>query len=116
MSAFGGKADILFATGLGALGLLGWRRQRKNALTKLFQNGIPVERVSSVSKEAAMLESEKFRRYAKDCIRIAATMNGKDRETLLAIAEAWEARAAEAEGRQYKTDGGAGPEGPKLPV
>jgi hypothetical protein len=46
----------------------------------------------------------------------AATMNGKDRETLLAIAEAWEARAAGAEGRQYKTDGGAGPEGPKLPV
>ena len=40
-----------------------------------------------------MLESEKFRRYAKDCIRIAATMNGKDRQTLLAIAEAWEARA-----------------------
>ena len=75
-----------------------------------------MERVSSVSKEAAMLESEKFRRYAKDCIRIAATMNGNDRQTLLAIAEAWEARAAEAEGRQYKTDGGAGPEGPKLPV
>jgi len=43
-------------------------------------------------------------------------MNGKDRQTLLAIAEAWEARAAEAEVRQYKTDGGAGPEGPKLPV
>ena len=73
-----------------------------------------MERVSSVSKEAAMLESEKFRRYAKDCIRIAATMNGKDRQTLLAIAEAWEARAAE--GRQYKTDGGASPEGPKLPI
>lgn len=63
-----------------------------------------------------MLELEKFRRYAKDCIRIAATMNGKDRQTLLAIAEAWEARAAEAEVRKYKTDGGAGPEGPKLPV
>jgi hypothetical protein len=34
MSAFGGKADMrppsqLFATGLGALGLLGWRRKRK---------------------------------------------------------------------------------------
>jgi MYXO-CTERM domain-containing protein len=26
---FGGKADILFATGLGALGLLGWRRKRR---------------------------------------------------------------------------------------
>ena len=27
MSAFGGKADMLFAS-LGALGLLGWRRKR----------------------------------------------------------------------------------------
>ena len=61
-----------------------------------------------------MLESEKFRRYAKDCIRIASTMNGQDRQTLLAIAEAWEARAAEAEGRQHKTNGEAGPEAPSV--
>jgi hypothetical protein len=83
-------------------------------LTKLFQNVVPVKRVSSVSKEAPMLESEKFRRYAKDCIRIASTMNGQDRQTLLAIAEAWEARAAEAEGRQHKTNGEAGPEAPSV--
>jgi hypothetical protein len=61
-----------------------------------------------------MLEPEKFRRYAEDCTRIAATMNGNDRQTLLAIAEAWEARAAEAEGRQHKTNGGAGPGAPSV--
>jgi hypothetical protein len=33
MSAFGVKADILFATGLGALDLLRWRGKRKRLLT-----------------------------------------------------------------------------------
>jgi hypothetical protein len=53
-----------------------------------------------------MLESEKYRHYADDCIRIAASMSGQDRETLLAIAKAWEARAAEAEGKENKRNGG----------
>jgi hypothetical protein len=61
-----------------------------------------------------MLDSERFRQYAKDCIRIAASMNGKDRQTLLTIAEAWAARAAEAEGREHKTDGRGGREAPSL--
>ena len=52
-----------------------------------------------------MLEAAKYRQYARDCIRIADGMNGKDRQRLLDIAEAWEARAVEAEGRQHKTDG-----------
>ena len=30
-----------------------------------------------------MLEAEKYRQYAKDCERIAASMSGKDRQTLL---------------------------------
>jgi hypothetical protein len=53
-----------------------------------------------------MFESQKFRQYAQDCVRIADKMNAKDRETLLKIAEAWEARAAEAERKETKkTDG-----------
>ena len=38
-----------------------------------------------------------------NCIRIAESMNGKDRQTLLTIAEAWEMRAQEAE-RQEAAD------------
>jgi hypothetical protein len=46
-----------------------------------------------------MLEVEQYRQYAKDCIRIASTMSGADRQTLLKIAEAWEGRAREAEAK-----------------
>src|SRR6185312_7003873 len=63
------------------------------------------------TKEATMLESEKFKGYARDCVRIAEKMNAKDRQTLLKIAEAWEARALEAErkeGKEKKADGNAG--------
>jgi hypothetical protein len=38
-----------------------------------------------------ILEAKKYRQYAKDCVRIAASMSGKDRQTLLDIADAWEA-------------------------
>ena len=44
-----------------------------------------------------MRESEKFRKYAADCIRIASQMSGKDRQALLEIADAWEMRAQDAE-------------------
>lgn len=63
------------------------------------------------TKEATMLESEKFRGYARDCVRIAENMNANDRQTLLKIAEAWEARALEAErkeNKEKKADGAAG--------
>jgi hypothetical protein len=56
-----------------------------------------------------MLDSERFGQYAKDCIRIAASMSGKDRQTLLNIAEAWEARAAEASSKERKSNGGTDP-------
>jgi hypothetical protein len=46
--------------------------------------------------EAALLEPKTYRQYAADCIRIADKMDAKDRKTLLEIAAAWEARAAEA--------------------
>ena len=51
-----------------------------------------------------VLESEKYRQYAADCIRMARTMS-KDKVTLLEIAEAWERRAQEAELREKKKDG-----------
>ena len=50
-----------------------------------------------------MLKSEKYRQYAEDCIRIAEKMDAKDKQILLKIADAWKARAVEAENREKKT-------------
>jgi hypothetical protein len=61
-----------------------------------------------------MLESKKYRQYAKECVRIAASMSGKDRRTLLDIADAWEARAVEAESKGPKSDGGRDPGAPDV--
>jgi hypothetical protein len=61
-----------------------------------------------------MLEAKEYRQYAKDCVRIAASMSGKDRQTLLDIADAWEARALEAESKWPKTDGGRDPSAPSV--
>ena len=61
-----------------------------------------------------MSEAAKYRQYARDCIRIAAGMTGNDRQILLTIAEAWEARAAEAAGRQHKTDHPGSPEATRV--
>jgi hypothetical protein len=78
----------------------------------LFQNSVPLHRVAFPrTEEAALLESEKFRSYAQDCVRIAEKMNANDKQTLLKIAEAWEARALEAErkeNKEKKADGAAG--------
>jgi hypothetical protein len=41
-------------------------------------------------------------------------MSGKDRQTLLKIADAWEARAAEAESKEYKSDGDKDPNAPSI--
>ena len=62
-----------------------------------------------------MLKSEKYRQYAQDCVRIAASMSGTDRQTLLEIAAAWEARASEAESKSPKSDGGRTPSPPRVP-
>ena len=61
-----------------------------------------------------MLQAKKYRQYAKDCVRIAASMSGKDRQTLLDIADAWEARAVEAESKGPKSDGGRDPSAPSV--
>ena len=52
------------------------------------------------TEEARLRESVKFRKYAADCIRIANQMSGKDRQALLEIADAWEARAQDSEKRE----------------
>lgn len=54
------------------------------------------------TEEAVLLESQKYRLYAADCIRLARTMNASDKETLLEIAAAWDDRAREAERREKK--------------
>ena len=61
-----------------------------------------------------MLEAKKYRQYAKDCVRIAASMRGKDRQTLLDITDAWEARAVEAESKGPKSDVGRDPSAPSV--
>ena len=61
-----------------------------------------------------MLEAKKYRQYAKDCVRIAASMSGKDRQTFLDIAKAWEGRAVEAESKSSKSNGGRDPNAPSL--
>lgn len=44
-----------------------------------------------------MSDPETYRQYARDCLRFAEKMGASDRRILLNIAEAWEARAREAE-------------------
>jgi hypothetical protein len=67
----------------------------------LFENKVPKVGVLAVGAEEAKLrDSEKFRKYAADCIRIANQMSGKDRQALLEIADAWEARAQDLEKRE----------------
>jgi hypothetical protein len=67
----------------------------------LLKNKVPKIDVSSLGTEEARLrDSEKFRKYAADCLRIARQMNGKDRQALLEIADAWEARAQDAEKKE----------------
>jgi hypothetical protein len=51
-----------------------------------------------------MKDVKTYREYAVDCIRIAQTMDAKDRETLLRMAEAWEDRAREAERNEKKAE------------
>jgi hypothetical protein len=72
----------------------------------LFQNQFRLRQLPSAgSEEATLLESEKYRDYARDCIRLAEQMSAADRQTLLKIAEAWEMRAVEAEREEQKRKG-----------
>jgi hypothetical protein len=53
-----------------------------------------------------MQESKSYRQYAADCRRMARTMSAKDQATLMKMAEAWEARADEAERQERKQQDG----------
>jgi hypothetical protein len=44
-----------------------------------------------------MKDAKTYRQYAADCRRIAQTMRGEDRATLMQMAEMWEATAREAD-------------------
>ena len=58
-----------------------------------------------------MSESEKYKQFAADCIRIAEKLEGEDRERLLKIADAWTVRALEVEttGLNRASNGEEGP-------
>ena len=47
-----------------------------------------------------MQDAEKYRQFAKDCIRLAAKAASDDKAVLLKIAEAWEDQAKLAESRR----------------
>lgn len=85
------------------------------SLTKMFQNGAPGVRVyrSGSRGRLSLSEVERYRQYAKDCVRIASTMSGADRQTLLKIAQAWEGRARQAEAnlRGFPKNKTFGPDG-----
>ncbi len=49
-----------------------------------------------------MKDAKTYREYAADCIRIAKLTGGKDKETLLKMAETWEECAREAERKGKK--------------
>jgi hypothetical protein len=73
-------------------------------ITILLKNKVPKTGVLvAATEEARLRDSEKFRKYAADCIRIANQMNGKDRQALLEIADALEARAQDSEKREKGT-------------
>jgi hypothetical protein len=55
-----------------------------------------------------MVDSEKYKQFAADCIRIAETMRGEDRERLLKIADAWTERALEAQTTELSREKGPG--------
>ena len=54
-----------------------------------------------------MQEAKTYREYAADCRRMAEAMNGKDKATLLQMAEAWEERAQAAEKIEARNPGGS---------
>lgn len=67
-----------------------------------WKDTVPVPRVcmsnnGTHGQGTAMQTAKTYREYAADCRRLAEKMGKKDRPVLLKMAEAWDARAAEAE-------------------
>ena len=72
-----------------------------------LEQGHAIKRLSSgegLEEADTMQDAKTYREYAADCIRIAQSMDAKDRETLLKMAEAWEERAREAERNEKKAE------------
>jgi hypothetical protein len=59
-------------------------------------------------EESAMQTAKTYRQYAADCRSLAERMPAKDKESLLKMAEAWDARAEDAERLQSKKLDGEG--------
>jgi Flp pilus assembly protein TadD len=55
-----------------------------------------------MTEEAGMQEVEKYRQFARECLRLAATAKPADKTVLLNIAEAWEQQAKIAEAATVK--------------
>jgi hypothetical protein len=56
-----------------------------------------------LAEEAEMKDAKTYEEYAADCTRMAKMTSGKDRETLLKMADAWKERAREADRQEKKT-------------
>jgi hypothetical protein len=54
--------------------------------------------------EDVMREAKPYRQYAAECRRLAATMSGSNKETLLKMATVWDERADEAESADKTAD------------
>ena len=58
--------------------------------------------MKALEEADTMTDVKMNREYAADCVRIAQSMDAKDRETLLRMAKAWEDRALKAERNETK--------------
>jgi len=80
---------------------------------RIFSSGVAA---ADNHKGEPMKDAQTYRQYAADCRRIAETMSGEDKATLLRMAEVWEMSAREAERQQARNkDAGNGAnDGPTL--
>jgi hypothetical protein len=67
-------------------------------------NRVPAPAVGSVEelRKVMMKTAELYMQYTADCLRIAETMNAKDKQVLTNMAEAWKLRVQEAEREEKK--------------
>jgi hypothetical protein len=72
----------------------------REPLKRKFQASVlAVQAPRGATNGAEMQDAETYERYASECERIARTMSGEKRQSLLAIAQAWRELAREAKRR-----------------
>jgi hypothetical protein len=72
----------------------------REPLKRKFQASVlTVQAPRGATNGAEMQDAETYERYASECERIARTMSGEKRQSLLAIAQAWRELAREAKRR-----------------